>query len=139
MGPQPEGGVDRRVFDAVSVRAQARRLRSEAEAVRKRSRDLLSESARIVEEIRITSWPAIFEVSGVVEGENVRARWEHGSLRLSPSLRQRGSLLMALGESFSTGEVDFEADLSSALPALLTVLRACDRVAELRVCLGAST
>jgi len=137
--PQTEGGVDSRVSDAVSVRTRARQLRSEAKALRKRSSNLKADSNRIVEAIQIATWPAIFEVSGVVEGQNVRAHWEHGRLRLSPLLRQRGSLLMALGENFSTGRVDFEADLSSALPALLTVLRACDRVAELRVCIGAST
>lgn len=95
---------------SIEAREAARRLRTEAAAL---------------------GWPRTFLVVGVVDGLAVRAFWSRRHLVATPRLRRRAELLVAMGESFEVeapAHPPVYAGLDEPIPALLTLMRACDQV-----------
>jgi|SRR5579884_2547997 len=75
-----------------------------------------------------------FALLGEVDGQPVRATWLRGSLAASSALMRRAELLVAMDEVFETDDpaTVVRADLRTALAAMLTLIRACDRVRSVR-------
>ena len=76
-----------------------------------------------------------YVVTGTVDGVPVRARLERGELDLPPRLRRRAQLIVDLGDTFDAGDGTYlEASLEGEpLVALLTAMRACDRILSIEV------
>jgi hypothetical protein len=75
-----------------------------------------------------------FTLRGEVDGAPVRAWWSRGRLIASPALSARAELLVRLGERFGPASgTAVVAGLGRPTAALLTVIRACDRVGEIRI------
>ena len=112
-----------------AVLAQARRAARRAAEEAARSARLRAHSERLQDTIKAVGYPRWFVVEGVVDGTVTRARWYRGRLMLPSSWAARAALVVALGERYEVPERDdgVVASLDEPLPALLTVLRACDR------------
>lgn len=110
-----------------------RDLRSRAEAACSRARDALSRAGELVAESRSLcpahNCPRYFVVHGEVDGRPARAVWSRFGLLATEALARRGAVLVAIGEEFADPRgSSIRADLSQPAPALLTLVRACDRV-----------
>lgn len=108
-----------------------------ADHLGRRSKELVEESRRLRGDgVRsVPSFPRFFVIRGEVEGRPVRASWFCGALTASPTLAQRAQLLVDLGERFESddsGLPGLPADLHATAPAMLTCVRACDRVRVVR-------
>jgi hypothetical protein len=100
---------------SLQIREVARRLRSEAAG---------------------HGWPRTFLVVGTVEDMSVRAFWSRRRLVVSNPLRRRAEVLVAMGERFEVEGPDtapVTAGLEDPVPALLTLMRACDRVTAVQL------
>ena len=100
---------------SVQVREVARRLRREAAE---------------------HGWPRTFLVVGSVEDAMVRAFWSRRRLVVTPLLRRRAEVLVAMGEQFEVegpAAPPLVAGLSDPVPALLTLMRACDRLTAVQL------
>ncbi len=106
---------------AAELRSDAVRLRIEAGAIRRRQADAPPKPGR-----RVTA----FSLDGTIEDCPVHAEWRGDRLIADPLLLERAELLVGLGERFLAGEPGaFVACLTgSPIVALLTLMRACDRV-----------
>lgn len=108
---------------------------SRAGAICRRSQSLVTESHRM-RAVDASGQPAprFFVVLGEVQGQTVRAAWFRGSLTATGSLLARMRMLVDLGEEFTvTGEgTPVVAALEEPGPAMLTSVRACDRVRMVR-------
>jgi len=100
----------------------AARLRSRAEAIRRRPPTGLSETARH----RVIS----FSLDGTIEACAVHAEWRENRLLVDPLLLERAELVVGIGDEFLAGEPGaFVASLTGPpIVTLLTLMRACDRV-----------
>lgn len=116
------------VEQVAGLRARLEHARGQAGTICHRSRGLRAESTRLQSDIVDAGFPRWFVVQGLVEGRPVRARWWRGSLQVDQALRTRSELVVELGDEFETpGGRVIRADLERPLPAMLTLLRACDR------------
>lgn len=99
---------------------------AQAESACRRARALIEVAC----ELQYQHWPRMFSVTGTVDSFPVHAFWHRGQLSLSPLLWRRAELIVALGDEFHDDERErsVSADLTEPLPALLTLMRACDRV-----------
>jgi hypothetical protein len=106
---------------AAELRSESARLRIKAEAVRRPQA-----GARETARHRVTS----FSLDGIIEACPVHAEWGGNRLVADPLLLERAELLVSIGEQFRAGEPEaFAASLSGPpIVALLTLIRACDRV-----------
>jgi hypothetical protein len=106
---------------AASLCSDATRLRIRSEAIRRRQR-----ARRATTRQRVMS----FALDGIIESHPVHAEWRDNRLVADPLLLERAELLVDLQEQFLPGEADaFTASLTGpAVVALLTLMRACDRV-----------
>lgn len=97
------------------------------------SRDLIAEGSRLGK--GRVGFPRFFRLVGEIDGQPVRAVWGCGTLHGSIALLERGRLLVAMGERFVENDTGLivEAGLEAALPAMLTLMRACDQVHEVQV------
>ncbi len=71
-----------------------------------------------------------FVVRGEIDEEPVRASWFHGNLNASRRLKDRAELPVRIGEAF-VADPDGQlicADLTQLVPAMLTLVRASDRI-----------
>lgn len=117
----------------VQVRVQrAADAVARAEVACRRAAALVEDAKRIRDRCRSRSMPRYFVVHGEIDGTTEWARWSHGTLSVSEPLRQRAHMLIGLNEVFDGGQSVIEADLESAFPALLTLIRSCDEVKDLR-------
>jgi hypothetical protein len=108
--------------DAADLRARARAIRSRHETgPARRSPPLRS-----------------FFLEGVVEHRAVHAEWRDGGLVADPLLLERAELLVSLGEQFGAPNTGPYTASLCGLPivALLTLMRACDRVQTVDVVAG---
>lgn len=107
-----------------------------ARAISALSRDLVEQSRRLRSTSgQLPEGPRFFVVHGEIQGRSVRASWFRGSLSATGTLLQRMHLLVALGEEFApeSGQGDVvAAGLAEPGPAMLTSVRACDRVRMVR-------
>jgi hypothetical protein len=106
------------VMKAQHVTAAARRLIDETRALRRSAPGS-------------TSAVRFFVLRGEVDGAPVTGRWLAGTLMTSPELHRRAELLVQLEERFEMGMGGggtIPAGLSQPMPALLTLVRACDRL-----------
>lgn len=119
---------DRRAGSA-ELRQRAAAACRHAEGAVARARRAVAESRRLLPE-STPAHPRYFVVRGGLDGEPVRAVWTRRGLLASRTLQRRGELLVSMGERFEAPErgAVVAADLGQPLPALLTLLRACDRV-----------
>jgi hypothetical protein len=106
-------------------RAESACARARVETLRASSLIATSRGLRALADVGAIRY---FIVRGEVEGYRVRAVWSRGHLTTSPLLQQRADVLVALGDEFLSGDAGFAAELSHALPAMLTLIRSCDRV-----------
>lgn len=100
------------------------------------SRDLVAQSRRLRAASPLPPrGPRFFVVHGEILGQTVHASWFRGSLSATGTLLQRMQLLVDIGEEFvvESGEGDaVAAGLAEPGPAMLTSVRACDRVRMVR-------
>jgi hypothetical protein len=117
--------------DLAAAMSRADLARERSEAALRLARQLIETSQALRSEAGATAWPRYFVVHGSLDGSRVRASWFRGSLQATSLLRSRAELLVAMGESF---RVDNEhgpvvvAALDDSLAAMLTIVRACDRI-----------
>jgi hypothetical protein len=119
--------------DLAAAMSRADLARERSEAALRLARQLIETSHELRSEAGAgaTVWPRYFVVHGSLDGSRVRASWFRGSLQATSLLRSRAELLVAMGESF---RVDNEhgpvvvAALDDSLAAMLTIVRACDRI-----------
>jgi hypothetical protein len=114
-----------------------------AEQVRARALDVTAVAQRLILESRALRTQApggaaslrFFVLHGGVEGNPVKAWWLAGTLTTSRELRDRAELLVHLDERFELGPGDLSiaAALDDPLAALLTLVRACDRIRSVLV------
>lgn len=118
-----------RHYQVESLRRHVAAAHAGAVAASRRARVAMRESHRLRWPTE-TSWPRVFVVHGEIEGKTVRAVWSRGSLVCSAALRQRGELLVAMGEEFGLepGGPVLPAGFEDPAAAMLTFMRACDRV-----------
>jgi hypothetical protein len=116
---------------AAALRYDAARLRIRAAATRRRPAGRSGPSYGI----------ASFTLEGVVEHREVRAEWRDGRLLADPLLLERAHLVVGLGEQFAVPDTDPLTASLTGLPivALLTLMRACDRVRQVDVSAPAAT
>ena len=121
------GDVSRAVDRASAAAARAHRLTGWSQDLVRRSRQVRLPLA--ADAIRY------FALRGVVDDLPVRAWWSRQSLRASPSLLRRAELIVAMGERFvvEEGARVVSADLGRPTSALVTLIRACDRVGAVSV------
>lgn len=115
--------------DSAALRRRASDACRRAEEAVRRAGRLMARSRQILDEAA-TGSPRYFVLRGGLDDERVRAVWSRGGLVVSESLRRRGELLVSMGEEFEDPDrgVVVRAALDDSLPAMLTLLRACDRV-----------
>lgn len=119
----------------------ARNSRSQSTSARSISRGLRRTAADLRERARIerqgidrTEAEADFELLGQFGDRVVRASFTGERLSCDPELETQAHLLVALGERFVGADRTVLASLDDGwLPALLTLMRACDRVLHLEV------
>lgn len=112
--------VQQALLRADYLRAEAGRLRSASVALRDEARRLRRH--RPAAEVG-------FHLEGVVEGAVVWADWTPGGLTTGLPLRQRADLVVALGDRIGCPGQEVVACLDGTpTSALLTLMRACDRV-----------
>jgi hypothetical protein len=106
---------------AASLCSEATRLRTRSEAIRRRQM-----ARRATARQRVMS----FLLDGIIDSHAVHAEWRDNRLVADPLLLERAELLVDLREQFLPGEADaFTASLTGTpVVALLTLMRACDRV-----------
>ncbi len=112
------------------ARLRAEEACARAEVVLARARTLVEDSRLLRQAAERAGSPRYFVLRGEVEGHPVRAMWFRGSLLASPELRQRAEVLVALGARFRVADQGraLTANLDEPAAALLTMIRACDRV-----------
>ena len=105
-----------------------------ASSATQRARELVDESRRLRADSAANGSPRFFVVHGEVEQTRVHASWFRGKLLGTPLLLDRGEILVKLGERFEneSGGIAVDADLGTPLAAMLTLVRACDRVVSVR-------
>lgn len=112
--------MQRALFRADCLRAQAGRLRVASVALRDEARRLRRHRPGA---------DVGFHLEGLVDGSAVWADWTPGGLATCLPLRQRADLVVALGDSIGDPGLEVPACLDgSPTSALLTLMRACDRV-----------
>jgi hypothetical protein len=73
--------------------------------------------------------PSWFRVTGWVDGEPVQVVWSRGRYHCGKALLDRAALVVAMGDEFTDGaERRITATLDDPLAALLTFIRACDKI-----------
>jgi hypothetical protein len=94
------------------------------------SRHLVDQARSIRRDGAGTQMLRFFVLDGEVDGIPVKGRWLAGSLLATQRLRQRAELLVQLEERFEVdlGGTAVPAGLTEPLAALLTLVRACDRI-----------
>ncbi|HZU78679.1 MAG TPA: hypothetical protein VE991_02085 [Acidimicrobiales bacterium] len=124
---------------ALLTSADLRDLRVRVANAQARSRKVVADAQRLIADSRRApserpEWPRFFALHGSIGGRRVRASWCRGHLVASEELRAMGDVLVAMGEQFTTEDHRHHvaADLTRALPAMLTLLRACERVQDVR-------
>ena len=73
----------------------------------------------------------LFVVRGVLDDEEVEARWVRGvGLVCPPRLLEQAQLVVGMGETFAAaeGEATFVATLDAPTEAMLTIMRALSRI-----------
>ncbi len=115
--------------ESPAVLARAERACGRAQDLRDRAVELTSSSRRL-RQARSRTALRYFVLHGDVAGQQVRAVWSRGALMATAELRRRGDVVVALGERFEVPDTDrtIAADLTRPAAALLTMIRACDRV-----------
>lgn len=106
-----------------------------AESSTATARRLIAQSRHLRSVAATAGSPRFFVVAGEIEGSPVRAAWFRGSLIATEALLRRAALLVDLGEEFADDEgvALVQADLSQPVAAMLTFIRACDRVRAVRL------
>ncbi len=74
-----------------------------------------------------------FSITGECEHRRLPARWSHGELICPRPLLDRAFALAEDGLTFGDGDESVLASLGAPFPALLTLMRAYDRVEVVRV------
>lgn len=131
-------GVKPHVLERLeAVRADARTARLRARILRAASATVVHDAERTVQ-ATLADWQEIvdrrvplFVISGELDEDEVQARWVPGvGLLCPPRLRQRGEIVVEMGEMFSAtpdGRT-FVAALDASREALYTLMRAMSRV-----------
>lgn len=102
-------------------------LRAEAATLRVASAALREEARRLRRHRECAD--VGFHIEGVVDGATVWADWSPSGLAACPTLRQRAELVVALGDRIGGPGQEGPACLDEGpTSALLTLMRACDRV-----------
>jgi hypothetical protein len=116
---------------AAACAATAAELRSDAARLRIRAESIRQRQAEAVARHRVRS----FSLDGTIEDRPVHAEWRDRRLIADPLLLERAELLVEIGEEFLAGEPGaFAASLTGPpIVALLTLMRACDRVRSIDV------
>lgn len=112
---------------------QSRWVLEASRAACRRTEDLMSQSRALKGDRGCQVFPRWFAIAGQVGEFEVRARWACSQLWLSPRLQDRAEAIVRRGERFvvpGTDEV-VSAGLDSSIGAMLTLLRACDRIVDL--------
>jgi hypothetical protein len=105
--------------DAAGLRTQARAIRSR----RTEPSPMCSHRVRS------------FSLEGVIEDRTVHAEWRDGRLMADPLLLERAQLVVGLEDQFLSPDASPLTASLNGLPivALLTLMRACDRVRQIDV------
>lgn len=115
-------------FDAERVHQHAASAIATARRTTRRAQVLVEEAQRL----RRRGTVRFFVVRGEIEERPARAIWSQDRLIATRALLERAELLVQLGDRFeTTAGSSLEADLGQPLPALLTLIRACDRAQEI--------
>ena len=118
------------VEDAALLAARVREARQKARREIDRATTAMHAARQAVGAATSGSSPRYFVVRGEVDGEPVRALWWRGTLLATGDLASRAELIVGMGERFDAPghDTSVEASLDEPLAAMLTFVRACDRV-----------
>jgi hypothetical protein len=111
------------------LRLRADQARAWADDAISRSYEFADQTAAILAAVASPDALGSFMVCGRVEDHPVWAMWSAGHLSVSPALRARAEVFVALGEQFryEDSTTVITAALDEPLAAALTTIRACDQ------------
>lgn len=117
--------------DLRASHARSAALMAQSAEVLRASRDLRAQARRGRDVARVHRMSAgDFRLRGTVSGEPVEALWLGAAMQASEALLARAEVVVALGDVLADGR---PAALSDATAALLTLVRACDRVTSVEL------